>query len=174
MLEYTKEVVYVNDYELAIVKPDELILKNLGNEKITPFITKLDMELAAIEKGGYEHFMLKEIVEQKYTLLEATNYSEAELKPLVTAIKKAKTVYTIGAGTASLAAGQIAFYLRKYAKVKAVELKSYEIESYTELFTKHDLIIDVQDRTFAGHLAGYLRDVRALITAKKNGRSAGQ
>ena len=53
MLEYTKEVVYVNDYELAIVKPDELILKNLGNEKITPFITKLDMELAAIEKGGY-------------------------------------------------------------------------------------------------------------------------
>ncbi|ULT41484.1 hypothetical protein KRR40_43800 [Niabella defluvii] len=36
MLEYTKEVVYVNDYELAIVKPDELILKNLGNEKITP------------------------------------------------------------------------------------------------------------------------------------------
>ena len=36
MLEYTKEVVYVNDYELAIVKPDELILKNLGNEKHYP------------------------------------------------------------------------------------------------------------------------------------------
>ena len=36
IIEYTKEVVYVNDYELAIVKPDELILKNLGNEKITP------------------------------------------------------------------------------------------------------------------------------------------
>ncbi len=68
MLEYTKEVVYVNDYELAIVKPDELILKNLGNEKITPFITKLDMELAAIEKGGYDHFMLKEIFEQPSTI----------------------------------------------------------------------------------------------------------
>jgi len=39
--------------------------------------------------------------------------------------------------------------------------------------TKHDLIIDVQDRTFTGHLASYLRDVHALITAKKNGRSAG-
>ena len=50
MLEYTKEVVYVNDYELAIVKPDEQILKNLGNEKITPYIQKLDIELAAIEK----------------------------------------------------------------------------------------------------------------------------
>jgi len=71
MLEYTKEVVYVNDYELAIVRPNELILKNLGNEKITPFVTKLDMELAAIEKGGYDHFMLKEIFEQPRSILDS-------------------------------------------------------------------------------------------------------
>src|SRR6186713_2570733 len=58
MLEYTKEVVYVNDYELAIVKPGELILKNL------------DIELAAIEKGGYDHFMLKEINEQADTVFD--------------------------------------------------------------------------------------------------------
>jgi glucosamine--fructose-6-phosphate aminotransferase (isomerizing) len=70
IIEYTKEVVYVNDYEIAIVKPDELILKNLGNEKQTPFITKLDMELAAIEKGGYDHFMLKEIFEQPQTIFD--------------------------------------------------------------------------------------------------------
>jgi glucosamine--fructose-6-phosphate aminotransferase (isomerizing) len=68
IIEYTKEVVYVNDYEIAIVRADELILKNLGNEKQTPFITKLDMELAAIEKGGYDHFMLKEIFEQPQTI----------------------------------------------------------------------------------------------------------
>ncbi len=70
IIEYTKEVVYVNDYEIAIVRPDELILKNLGNEKQTPFITKLDMELAAIEKGGYNHFMLKEIFEQPQTIYD--------------------------------------------------------------------------------------------------------
>lgn len=70
MLEYTKEVVYVNDYELAIVKPDELILKNLGNEKITPYVQKLDMELADIEKGGYDHFMLKEIFEQPTSIYD--------------------------------------------------------------------------------------------------------
>src|SRR6476620_3063501 len=70
IIEYTKEVVYVNDYEIAIVRPDELILKNLGNEKQTPFITKLDMELAAIEKGGYDHFMLKEIFEQPQTIFD--------------------------------------------------------------------------------------------------------
>src|SRR6478752_9345480 len=70
IIEYTKEVVYVNDYEIAIVKEDELILKNLGNERQTPFITKLDMELAAIEKGGYDHFMLKEIHEQPDTIFD--------------------------------------------------------------------------------------------------------
>ncbi len=68
IIEYTKEVVYVNDYEIAIVRRNELILKNLGNEVQTPFIQKLDMELAAIEKGGYEHFMLKEIHEQAETV----------------------------------------------------------------------------------------------------------
>jgi glutamine---fructose-6-phosphate transaminase (isomerizing) len=70
IIEYTKEVVYVNDYELAILKPDELILKNLGNEKITPFIQKLDLELASIEKGGYDHFMIKEIFEQSTTIYD--------------------------------------------------------------------------------------------------------
>lgn len=68
IVEYTKEVVYVNDYEVAIIRPDELILKNLGNERQTPFITRLDIELAAIEKGGYPHFMLKEIHEQPHTI----------------------------------------------------------------------------------------------------------
>jgi glutamine---fructose-6-phosphate transaminase (isomerizing) len=68
IIEYTKEVVYVNDYQVAIIKGDELILKNLGNERETPYITKLDLDLAAIEKGGYDHFMLKEIFEQPQTI----------------------------------------------------------------------------------------------------------
>jgi glucosamine--fructose-6-phosphate aminotransferase (isomerizing) len=61
IIEYTKKVIYVNDYELAIISQDEIILKNLGNEPNTPYIQQLDMELAQIEKGGYDHFMLKEI-----------------------------------------------------------------------------------------------------------------
>ncbi|MEO9022760.1 MAG: glutamine--fructose-6-phosphate transaminase (isomerizing) [Ginsengibacter sp.] len=70
MLEYTKEVVYVNDYEIAIIKAGELILKNLGNERQMPYISKLDIELAAIEKGGFDHFMLKEIYEQPATIYD--------------------------------------------------------------------------------------------------------
>jgi len=71
IVEYTKEVVYVNDYEIAIIKADELILKNITNERQTPYIQKLDIELTAIEKGGYDHFMLKEIFEQPQTIFDS-------------------------------------------------------------------------------------------------------
>src|SRR4029078_9612742 len=108
MLEYTKEVVYVNDYELAIVKADELILKNLGNERQSPYITKLDMELAAIEKGGYDHFMLKEIFEQPNTIhdclrgrldVEAGTITMSGIEQYAEQIKKAKRIVMIACGT---------------------------------------------------------------------------
>lgn len=71
IIEYTNKVVYVNDYELAIVKKDELILKNIGDEKNkTPHIQELDMKLDAIEKGGFDHFMIKEIFEQPDTIYD--------------------------------------------------------------------------------------------------------
>ena len=119
MLEYTKEVVYVNDYELAIVKPDELILKNLGNEKITPYIQKLDIELAAIEKGGYDHFMLKEIFEQPHTIfdclrgrLDAVNgtITMSGIQQYAEQISNAQRIIMIACGT-SWHAGLVAEYI---------------------------------------------------------------
>lgn len=68
IVEYTQEVIYVNDNELAIVRPDSLIIKNLQNEIQTPYITTLDLKLESIEKKGFEHFMLKEIFEQPATI----------------------------------------------------------------------------------------------------------
>jgi len=119
IIEYTKEVVYVNDYELAILKPDELILKNLGNEKITPFIQKLDMELAAIEKGGYEHFMLKEIFEQSDTIYDclrgrldavAGTITMSGVEKYKEQLKNAKRIIIIACGT-SWHAGLVAEYV---------------------------------------------------------------
>jgi len=70
IVEYTDEVVYVNDYEIAIIRKDELILTNLKDEDLNPYIQKLDLKLEAIEKGGYNHFMLKEIHEQPDTVFD--------------------------------------------------------------------------------------------------------
>ena len=119
MLEYTKEVVYVNDYELAIVKPQELILKNLGNERLTPYVQKLDIELAAIEKGGYEHFMLKEIFEQPKTIFDCLRgrlhadtgtITLSGIEQYSEALQKAKRIVMIACGT-SWHAGLTAEYI---------------------------------------------------------------
>ena len=64
IIEYTNEVVYLNDQEIAIVNNGKLTIKNTANLPLTPYVQTIDLELEAIEKGGYEHFMIKEIYEQ--------------------------------------------------------------------------------------------------------------
>jgi glucosamine--fructose-6-phosphate aminotransferase (isomerizing) len=65
IVEYTKEVVYLEDEEIAIVdRKKGLRLYNIQAQEKTPYIQELEMQLEALEKGGYEHFMLKEIHEQ--------------------------------------------------------------------------------------------------------------
>lgn len=64
IIEYTNEVVYLNDQEIAVVDSGKLAIKNTANLPLTPYIQTIDLELEAIEKGGYDHFMLKEIFEQ--------------------------------------------------------------------------------------------------------------
>ncbi|NBX38952.1 MAG: glutamine--fructose-6-phosphate transaminase (isomerizing), partial [Flavobacteriia bacterium] len=65
IVEYTKNVVYLEDEEIAVMdRADGLKLYNIGDQPKTPYIQKLELELEALEKGGYEHFMLKEIHEQ--------------------------------------------------------------------------------------------------------------
>lgn len=65
IVEYTNEVVYLEDEEIAIVERNKgLRLYNIQNQEKTPYIQELELQLEALEKGGYEHFMLKEIHEQ--------------------------------------------------------------------------------------------------------------
>lgn len=65
IVEYTKQVVYMNDEEIAVIKRgEELKLYSIDDIEKTPYIEELELHLEALEKGGYEHFMLKEIHEQ--------------------------------------------------------------------------------------------------------------
>ena len=172
MLEYTKEVVYVNDYELAIVKPNELILKNLGNEKITPFITKLDMELAAIEKGGYEHFMLKEIFEQPSTIQDclrgrldanAGTITMAGVEDNMEQLKNANRIMIVACGT-SWHAGLVAEYVIEELCRIPVEVEyASEFRYRNPIIHKGDVIIAISQ---SGETADTLV---ALERAKEQG-----
>lgn len=71
IVEYTKKVVYLNDEEIATITLDgQMTVKTLRNEETTPTIHQIELEIEQIEKGGYAHFMLKEIFEQPTTIAE--------------------------------------------------------------------------------------------------------
>ena len=71
IIEYTKNVVYLEDEEVARVSLSSgLKIRTIANHKVTPVITELEMAMESIEKGGYEHFMLKEIHEQPRSIAD--------------------------------------------------------------------------------------------------------
>src|SRR4051812_16854003 len=152
IIEYTKEVVYVNDYEIAIIKPDELILKNLGNERQTPFIQKLDLELAKIEKGGFDHFMLKEIFEQPDTIFDclrgrmdakAGTIRMAGVDKNIDQLKNANRFIIIACGT-SWHAGLLAEYIMEELCRIPVEVEyASEFRYRNPIINKGDVIIAI-------------------------------
>ncbi|MDX1911195.1 MAG: class II glutamine amidotransferase, partial [Saprospiraceae bacterium] len=71
IVEHTKNVVYLNDGEVATcVLGQELSVKTLRNETTTPRVHEIELEIEQLEKGGYDYFMLKEIFEQPTTIAE--------------------------------------------------------------------------------------------------------
>ncbi len=72
LLQHTKQVIYLKDHELALVTPEGVSVSTIENIKVTPKVEEISWSLEQIEKGGYPHFMLKEIFEQPSTIRMAT------------------------------------------------------------------------------------------------------
>ena len=169
IIEYTKEVVYVNDYELAVIRPDELILKNLGNEKLTPFVQKLDLELAAIEKGGYDHFMLKEVFEQPRTIFDCLRgrmdagqgwIHMGGVQQHLERLMKADRIIMVACGT-SWHAGLVAEYIFEELCRIPVEVE------YASEFRYRNPIIHAGDVIFAISQSGETADTLVAIERAK-------
>lgn len=116
-----------------------------------------------VNKGAYHHYMLKEIHDNPFVIRQALKEPDANYRAFAAAIRKAKTVYTIGSGTAGAAAAQIAFYLRVYGKIRAVALIGAEASDYYPLIGKGDLLISPSQ---SGETADVLE---VLELAKKRG-----
>lgn len=172
MLAYTKEVVYINDYELAIVNPDELVLKNLSNEHITPFVQKLDLELAAIEKGNFEHFMLKEIHEQPTTIRDSLRgrlnaqdgyITLSGLDKIADKLREANRIVVVACGT-SWHAGLLGEYL-----IEELCRLNVEVE-YASEYRYRNPIVSSKDVILAISQSGETADTLvALENAKEQG-----
>ncbi|MGN6803819.1 MAG: glutamine--fructose-6-phosphate transaminase (isomerizing), partial [Ginsengibacter sp.] len=152
MLEYTKEVVYVNDYEIAIIKSGELVLKNLGNERKIPYISNLDIELAAIEKGGYDHFMLKEIYEQPTTIYDCLRGRLDAEKGTITmkgieenieALINASRYIIIACGTSWHAALEAEYIIEELCRIPVEVEYASEFRYRNPIVNKGDVIIAI-------------------------------
>ncbi len=169
IVEYTKNVIYLNDDDIAIIGRDELTLKTIRNAPRTPEIKVLELELDAIEKGGYEHFMLKEIFEQPRSIRDsmrgriAQDRSEVKLGGLVDVSEKllnAERMIIVACGT-SWHAGLIGEYLFEDLARLPVEVE------YASEFRYRNPIVRADDVVLAISQSGETADTLAAIQQAK-------
>ena len=169
IIEYTKNVIYLNDNEIAFVKRDELLIKRLDNVVQTPYIQELELKLEALEKGGYEHFMLKEIFEQSRSIRDCLrgriypNEGRVQLggiKEYADKLKNIDRIIIVACGT-SWHAGLVGEYLiEEYARIPV------EVE-YASEFRYRNPIITEKDVVIAISQSGETADTMAAIEMAK-------
>ncbi len=171
IIEYTKNVVYLDDEQVAIIRRgQELKIRNLKDKEITPYVQELTVELESIEKGGYDHFMLKEIYEQPRSVLDSmrgrlkADIGEVRMGGIVEHEKKfekAKRIIFIACGT-SWHAGLVAEYLfEEFARVPV------EVE-YASEFRYRNPIIYQDDIVIAISQSGETADTLAAVELAKS------
>lgn len=173
IIEYTKNVVYLEDEEVAFLnRGSDLKIKTIKNKEITPYVQALELELEAIEKGGYDHFMLKEIYEQPRSIKDSMRGRVNSDKGIVqlggildheAKFRQAKRIIFIACGT-SWHAGLVGEYLFEDLARIPVEVE------YASEFRYRNPIIYEDDIVIAISQSGETADtLEAIKLAKSKG-----
>jgi len=172
IVEYTKNVIYLNDNEIAQIKRDTLLIKNIDNTIQTPYVHELDMKLEALEKGGYDHFMIKEIYEQARSIrdcLRGRIYPEqgkvqlGGMKEYAGKLKNVDRIIIVACGT-SWHAGLVGEYLiEEYGRVPVEVEYASEFRYRNPIITEKDIVIAISQ---SGETADTMA---ALELAKERG-----
>lgn len=173
IVEHTKRIIYLNDSEMATITKNELSLKTIKNDTLTPVIQELELDIEGIEKGGYDHFMLKEIFEQPSAIMD-TFRGRAQKNPphvflggLYNVFEKfdsADRIIIVACGT-SWHAGLVGEYLiEEYARIPV------EVE-YASEFRYRNPIINEKDVVIAISQSGETADTLAAIRLAKEAKA---
>jgi glucosamine--fructose-6-phosphate aminotransferase (isomerizing) len=170
IVEYTRNVIYLNDGEIAIIDGKELTVKTIDNTIKSPYIHELEINLESIEKGGFDHFMMKEIYEQPRSILDSfrgrihTNdatITMAGLDKFDDKLKNIKRIIIVGCGT-SWHAGLVGEYLfEDFARIPV------EVE-YASEFRYRNPVIDETDFVIAISQSGETADTLAALELAKS------
>ncbi len=170
IVEYTDRVIYLNNDDIALIRRDELVLKNLVSESTQVNIKTLDMGISEMEKQGYEHFMLKEIFEQPRSIMDTfrgrimSETNEIRLGGLLDVkdqLVNAKRIVVIACGT-SWHAGLVGEYL-----IEDLARIPVEVEYASEFRYRHPMI-GPDDVVLAISQSGETADTLAAIQLAKD------
>jgi glutamine---fructose-6-phosphate transaminase (isomerizing) len=166
IIEYTKEVIYVNDEEIVTLDlTDGIEIKSIDNQLQTPQIQQLDLEIELLEKGDFEHYMLKEIYEQPKTIADclrgrlnakAGHIKLSGMNDFENRLTRAKRLIIVACGT-SWHAGLIGEYLFEELARVPVEVE------YASEFRYRDPIITEDDVIIAISQSGETADTLAAL-----------
>ncbi len=171
IVEYTKDVVYLNDEELAIIRKGKpLKIKTIKNKEKTPYIQKLELNLCALEKGGYDHFMLKEIFEQPRSIRDSMRGRLMAKEGIVSLggivdyeqkLINARRIIIVACGTSWHAALVGEYAIEELARIPV------EVE-YASEFRYRNPILCEQDVVIAISQSGETADTLAAIEMAKS------
>lgn len=172
LIEYTNQMIYLQDYNIAIIERDSFTLKTIDNNPVTPKIKEVDLDVDQLDKGGYDHFMLKEIYEQPTTIeqsfkgrisADGKSIKLGGLMDVMPDLIKAPRIIILGCGT-SWHAGLVAEYLiEEYCKIPVEVEYASEFRYRNPVINKGDVIIAVSQ---SGETADTLA---AIKKAKEDG-----
>jgi len=172
-IDSTKKVIYLEDGEMAVVQRSGVVVRKIANDlPVDSVIHQLQLDLAAIEKGGFDHFMIKEIFEQPKSIMDTVrgrlNFQTGEVKmagldAVSDKLLAAQRILVIGCGT-SWHAGLVGEYL-----IEDLARVPVEVE-YGSEFRYRNPIIGPNDVVIAVSQSGETADTLAAIKmAKANG-----
>ncbi|NBU03171.1 MAG: glutamine--fructose-6-phosphate transaminase (isomerizing), partial [Bacteroidetes bacterium] len=174
IVEYTNKVIYLKDGEIAIVENKELTVKSIENVVQVPYVQELELSLEQLEKGGYPHFMLKEIYEQPRSIFDSfrgrfdSSTGEVHMRSMedyADRLKEIKRLILIGCGT-SWHAGLVAEYLFEDLARVPVEVE------YASEFRYRNPVLYADDLVIAISQSGETADsLAAMDLAKRKGAS---
>jgi glucosamine--fructose-6-phosphate aminotransferase (isomerizing) len=175
IVKQTDEVVYMQDGEIAVITGDKVVHKTLGDELLKKSIEKITFELSEIEKGGYDHFMLKEIFEQPNTITDSMRgrilLEEGTTKlgglsehpDIYKSLINAERIFIVACGTSWHSALIGEYMIEEYARIPV------EVE-YASEFRYRDPIITPKTVVIAISQSGETADTLAAIReAKRKG-----
>ncbi len=169
IIEYTKDVIYLKDNEIAYIRRDDLLIKTIDNKVQIPYVQELELKLEMLEKGGFDHFMLKEIYEQPRSIKDCMrgriypSSGQVQLggiKEYADKLKNVDRIIIVACGT-SWHAGLVGEYLIEECARIPVEVE------YASEFRYRNPIISEKDIVIAVSQSGETADTMAAIELAK-------